>query len=302
MKHPIDPALPIGLFDSGMGGLTVLNALKQLMPNENYIYLGDTARLPYGTKSPETVMHYALNATKELVNRQVKLMIIACNTASSVALPVLQKQCAPIPVLGVIQPSAQHALEKLPKGSIAVLATEGTVKSRAYSKTILAQDPNRIIYEWPCSLLVALAEEGWHKGTVVEDILKKMLSPLWEQLDKNQPKALLLGCTHFPVLISAIQNVSDENTLIIDSACSVAQAAQKLLQSKHLLTTSTQPGLVRYLVTDGIERFQRVGKFFFHDANTEISPELITLELNHKLQDFEALSLLSGTPPKAGEA
>ncbi len=279
MNFKTDTTLPIGVFDSGMGGLTVLNALMKLLPNENFIYLGDTARLPYGTKSKDTVIHYSYNASRHLIDRGIKLLVVACNTASSVALETLKRDFYPVPVIGVIQPSAEMALTQLPEGPIAVIATEGTVKSRAYTQTILEQSPNREVIEWPCSLLVALSEEGWHSGPLVEDIIKHMLTPLWQQLDNPAQKALLLGCTHFPVLKSAIQKVIDQNTIIIDSACSVADAVLALLKENNLVNHKSAHGKVQYLVTDGIERFQRVGKFFLDSKNQIFSPELVSINI-----------------------
>ena len=280
MNETLNNALPIGVFDSGVGGLTVLNALMELLPQEDYIYLGDTARLPYGTKSKETVINYSYNASLHLIERGIKLLVVACNTASSCALETLQSQFHPIPVIGVIQPSAQVAIEKQHQGPIAVIATEGTVKSRAYTQTILQLDPNREVIEWPCSLLVALAEEGWHEGPLVENIIDHILAPFWQQLDHTEPKTLLLGCTHFPVFKNTIEKVLDKNTVVIDSAFSVAQAVMKLLKQSVLLNTQQKQGRIDYLVTDGIERFQRIAKFFLNKHHTLVQPELVELTFN----------------------
>lgn len=278
MQKQIHNALPIGVFDSGMGGLTVLDALTHLMPNENYIYLGDTARLPYGTKSKETVSLYAHNASAHLIDRGIKLLVVACNTASSVALDTLRKQFAPIPVIGVIEPGAKTALELLDSGPIVVIATEGTVQSKAYSQAILKSDPLRQVIEWPCSLLVALAEEGWHQGPIVEDILNKMLDQVLAQIAQYPQAALLLGCTHFPVLKPAIEKVVNENTMVIDSALSVAKAVFQLLDRADSLNPQSSKGNIQYLVTDGIERFQRVGKFFLNPKNRIDLLEMIALD------------------------
>lgn len=277
--------LPIGIFDSGVGGLTVLNALMQLLPHENYIYLGDTARLPYGTKSKETVINYSYNASFHLVERGIKLLIVACNTASSYALETLRKRFYPIPVIGVIQPSAELAVKHSGQGPIAVIATEGTVKSRAYTQTILQFNSQCEVVEWPCSLLVALAEEGWHEGPLVENILEQILAPLWQQLDRNGQKTLLLGCTHFPVFKNTIEKILDKNTIVVDSALSVAQTVLNFLEENRMLHQPSQlQSDVCYLVTDGVERFQRVSKFFLKDKNVNIQPELIEIEFNQKQQ------------------
>ncbi len=185
----------IGVFDSGMGGLTVMRALTARLPGESFLYLGDTARLPYGTKSAETVKRYAIQASRALMARGVKMVVVACNTAS-VALPALQEALDPLPVIGVIEPGAAAALAAAPDGPIAVIATEGTVKGGAYVRAIQARKPTPVVQQ-ACPLFVPMAEEGLTDGPIAEAIVHRYLDPLLATVPK--PKCLLLGCTHYPV-------------------------------------------------------------------------------------------------------
>jgi len=278
MNNKLDVSLPIAVFDSGMGGLTVLRALKKQLPNENFIYLGDTARLPYGTKSKNTVIQYALNASQILIDRQVKLIVVACNTASSVALEALERKYNPIPVIGVIEAGAEKALSLEAEPAIAVIATESTVKWGAYSRYILTRDADREVVEWPCSLLVALAEEGWHDGPLVEEILRKLLTPLWAQFDDKVNKALVLGCTHFPVLKHAIRNIIDDNVTLVDSASAIAERVAKVLEQKALYNPQTSLGRQVFLATDDVERFQRIAKYFLPDHPFEVKAEWVSVD------------------------
>lgn len=280
INNKLDASLPIAVFDSGMGGLTVLQALKNQLPNENFIYLGDTARLPYGTKSKHTVIQYALNASQILVERQVKLIVVACNTASSVALEALEKKYYPIPVIGVIEAGADKALSLEQKPAIAVIATESTVKWGAYSRHILQKDANRDVVEWPCSLLVALAEEGWHNGPLVEEILRKLLTPLWAQFDSDANKALVLGCTHFPVLKQAISTIIDDKVTLVDSASAVAERVAQVLEQQVLCNPQKNLGEQIFLATDDIERFQRVAKYFLPDHPFDVKAEWVSVDFS----------------------
>lgn len=257
-----DKELPIGIFDSGIGGLTVLRALQDVLPHEHFLYLGDTARLPYGTKSPETVRNYALNANEILISRGIKALVIACNTATAVALEALQEKFHPIPVLGVIVPGATASLEVPSQGPIVVLATEGTVKGHAYKQILSKLAPQREVIEWPCSLLVALAEEGWCEGELVEAVVAKVLAPLFDRLQRTRPACIVLGCTHFPVLKVAIQNVIGKEIPIVDPAQTVAQIVRALLLEQNLLRETQSPALIRFMATDGVDRFSRVAQFF----------------------------------------
>ena len=186
----------VGIFDSGMGGLTVMRALMTRLPNERFLYLGDTARLPYGTKSGDTVTRYAVQAAAALVKRRIKLLVVACNTASGVALPALQEAFAPLPVIDVIAPGAEAALAASPSGPIAVIATEGTIRAGAYAHAIHARAPDVWVTQTPCPLFVPLAEEGLIDGEIVELVARRYLDPVLAQ----KPHALVLGCTHYPAL------------------------------------------------------------------------------------------------------
>ena len=219
--------MPIGMFDSGVGGLTVLKALKERLPCEDVMYLGDTARLPYGTKSPQTVSRYAVQCAAELVNRGIKLLVVACNTASAVALDALREAYPDIPVIGVVEPGAQAACTASKNHSIAVIATESTISGGAYQRAIHSIDPRARIVGHPCPLFVALAEEGWTEGEVPEAVAKRYLDPVFNPASGTEkpiiPDTLVLGCTHFPLLAPAIRNVVDSGTVIVDSAATTAE-------------------------------------------------------------------------------
>ncbi len=247
----------IGIFDSGMGGLTVLKAIRQRLPHESYIYLGDTARLPYGTKSPHTVKQYAIQMAKQLVERDIKALVIACNTATTAALPYLQSMLPELPVIGVVQPGAEAAIAATQKNCVGVLATETTIASNAYQSLIEAAIPGVVIKTQGCSLLVALAEEGMVDDDIAKATLRHYLTGF------EQEDTLLLGCTHFPVFKPLLKRILPEAVTVVDSADSTARALQDLLTQKDLLNKSEAiPNSTRYLVTDSIERFKRVGEIF----------------------------------------
>ena len=231
MTH--DNTLPIGVFDSGVGGLTVLRALRQRLPGEQFIYLGDTARLPYGTKSADSVLRYSIQAAEFLVNQGIKYLVIACNTASSVAVEPLRDRFAPMPVIGVIEPGSIAGCAASRSGHIAVLATEGTVRGGAYQRAIARLKPDARVVAQACSLFVALAEEGWTDGAIAEAIAHRYV----DELFRNDPQidTLLLGCTHFPVLASALRAVIGSTVTIVDSAETTARAVQAELQDRGLL-------------------------------------------------------------------
>lgn len=252
--------LPIGVFDSGMGGLTVLRAIKCQLPHESFIYLGDTARLPYGTKSPETVKQYATQMARVLVERQIKALVIACNTATTASLPHLQAILPDIPVLGVVEPGARAVINATRNQRVMVFATETTIASQIYQRTILAQLPNADIQTRACSLLVALAEEGMQDNLIAEETLKHYLSEFHGQ------DTLLLGCTHFPVFKKTIQKLLPAGVNIVDSAEATAAALQQLLMKNQLITTSTDKPRTHFLVTDSVQRFQKISPLFLGDA------------------------------------
>ncbi len=252
--------LPIGVFDSGVGGLTVLKALRVELPHEDFIYLGDTARLPYGTKSPASIVRYACQATRALQRSGIKLLVVACNTASAVALDALREQMSPLPVLGVVQPGAAAAVGARPGGTHLVLATETTVRLGAYRKAIAEIDPEARVTELACELLVALAEEGWHDGTIAGAIVRRYLAGLDEKPGKAD--SVILGCTHFPLLRGAIADVFDSDVSIVDSTGTTAIAARELLASLSLGNTRAAAGSLMLQATDSAARFARVGGRF----------------------------------------
>ncbi len=265
---------PIGVFDSGVGGLTVLRALRAQLPNESFLYLGDTARLPYGTKSRDSVLRYSLQASEFLVGRGVKYLVIACNTASSVAVEDLRARFAPMPVLGVIEPGAAAGVQATKSGAIAVIATEGTVRGGAYQRCIAQLDPRVRTIAKACSLFVSLAEEGWVDGPIVEAIARRYLDELFE----TDPTidTLLLGCTHFPVLIDALRKVVGAHVAIVDSAATTAMALAAQLREANLDSEGGAPR-VSLLATDGQERFARVGSRFLGESFEPSDVEIVDL-------------------------
>lgn len=263
----------IGIFDSGMGGLTVLHALAARLPNEELIYLGDTARLPYGTKSAETVSRYALQAASALTKRGVKMLVVACNTVSAYALDSLRDALAPLPVIGVIEPGADAAIAAAPNGPIAVIATEGTVNGGAYLRALRTRASDVEVLQEACPLFVPLAEEGLIHGDIAEAAARHYLEPL----RSRAPKCLVLGCTHFPALKDVIAKAIGPDVILVDSAETTATAVARLLDSSNLRRAQTAAASRRYVVTDAPERFARVGALFLGDAIDPRSVELIDL-------------------------
>jgi glutamate racemase len=267
-------SLPIGVFDSGVGGLTVLRALRAVLPAEDFLYLGDTARLPYGTKSAATVTRYATQAADALAARGIKCLVVACNTASSVAIPGLAARLAPVPVIGVIEPGAEAAVRATRAGRIAVIATEGTVRGGAYPRTIAGLAPAVVVTQRACPLFVSLAEEGWTDGPIVEAVARRYLEPVFS--GEAAPDTLLLGCTHFPALSVPIQRVVGPAVTIVDSAATTAAATAGRLAQLGL-RRAQGIGSVRLLATDGPERFARVGSVFSGEPIAPGDVELVDL-------------------------
>ncbi|MEN9704448.1 MAG: hypothetical protein RLZZ393_327 [Pseudomonadota bacterium] len=251
---------PVGVFDSGVGGLTVLRALSRALPAESFLYLGDTARLPYGTKSAVTVVRYATRAAEVLVNRGIKALVVACNTASAAALPALRERFPGLPVVGVVEPGAQAACDQTSTGRIAVLATESTVSGGAYQRAICALRPDSLVTARACQVFVALAEEGWTSGEVVTAAARRYLDDLFI-VPASSPDTLVLGCTHFPVLAPAIRGVVGPDIRIVDASDAVAAALGTVLVGQGL-AASERAGGIELLATDGAERFARVGATF----------------------------------------
>jgi glutamate racemase len=268
---------PIGVFDSGVGGLTVLKALTAQLPREHFVYLGDTARLPYGTKSPETVARYSLQAAEALADYGVKCLVIACNTASSVGLPAIRERIENVPVIGVIEPGAQAACAASRTGNIAVIATEGTVRGGAYQQAILRIRPDARVNASPAPLFVALAEEGLNEGPIANDIATHYLRPMFCASDGSAPDTLVLGCTHFPMLAGAIRRAVGASVQIVDSAATTAASVDAQLRAAGLMRTDGGDGGIRLLATDGCERFARVGSRFLERSISPDEVELVDL-------------------------
>jgi glutamate racemase len=267
--------LPIGVFDSGVGGLTVLKALREALPGEDLVYLGDTARLPYGTKSPASIARYASQATRLLQATGIKLLVVACNTASAVALGTLREQMAPLPVIGVVEPGATAAVAASPGGKHLVLATEATVQLGAYRQAIAALDPGARVGELACEMLVSLAEEGWNGGAIAEAIVRRYLDEAGAAA--NELDTVILGCTHFPLLRQTFAKVLDGSVAIVDSASTTAAAAKELLGKLEILNDQQREGELRLLATDGATRFARVGGQFLGEPLTWEDVTLVDL-------------------------
>lgn len=268
---------PIGVFDSGMGGLTVLKAMRAALPEEDLVYLGDTARLPYGTKSADTVRAYALQAVQLLMQHDVKMVVIACNTASSVALGPLAEALKPLPVIGVVEPGAEAGCAATQNGHIAVIATESTVRGGAYERAINAQAKDMTVTQLACPLFVALAEEGWTDGEVTEAAIERYLLPLFPE-GGEVPDTLVLGCTHFPVLAGAISKVLGDKVTLVDSAETTARAVAAKLDENGLAHAPQKKSAVRFMATDSPDRFARVGSVFFGEEIEPGDVELVDLK------------------------
>jgi glutamate racemase len=269
-------AAPVGVFDSGVGGLTVLRALGAALPHEDFLYLGDTARLPYGTKSAGTVARYSVRAAEGLVARGIKALVVACNTASATALPALRERFPQLPVIGVIEPGARAACEASASGRIAVLATEGTVQGGAYERAIHAVRADAHVTQIACQVFVALAEEGWSEGEAVDAVTERYLAHLDARVD-----TVVLGCTHFPLLAGAIQNQLDRQLgvtrRVVDSAATTARATAVLLAERSLATDRSRAGSLHLMATDSPERFARVGARFLGSSIAARAVEAIDL-------------------------
>lgn len=251
---------PVGIFDSGLGGLTVFRAIAELLPAERLIYLGDTARVPYGTKSAQTVVRYSQENTEFLLDQDVKAVVVACNTASAYAVPRLQRHFKP-PVLGVLEPGARQAIAHSAQKRIGVIGTAGTVTSGAYERVLQNIDSQVQVVSEACPLFVPLVEEGWLDAEETRSIARHYLEPLL----RAEVDTLILGCTHYPMLRPVIADIMGPDVVLIDSAQAVAEALQELLKSQHLLRAESRRGGPtdhQFFVTDSPERFRRVGEIF----------------------------------------
>lgn len=273
----MDRNLPIGIFDSGVGGLTVYRALHKRLPSERYVYLGDTARVPYGTKSLSTVERYAIENARFLESRGMKLLVVACNTASALALPAIRRSVS-VPVVGMIEPGAAAAVREAAGGRVGVIATESTVKSGAYSRAVAALAPELKVTERACPLFVSLAEEGWAESEVARAVAEEYL----RELREKEVSAVVLGCTHYPILRRVIQATLGESVRLIDSGGAAAEVVESLIDKEDLRRTATQElrdlresgaharflcdDLDHFYVTDAAERFAHVAERFLGAA------------------------------------
>lgn len=244
------------MFDSGIGGLTVLKEVRSLLPREHIIYLGDTARLPYGTKSAGTVTRYALESAIFMLTKGVKILVIACNTSSAVALPILTKKL-PIPVLGVIDPGAREAVRATKTKRVGVIGTKATVASGAYEKAIVKQDPSVTVLSKPCPLFVPIVEEGLENDKVAEIMTARYL----EGIGKSEIDTLVMGCTHYPILEKTIKKVMGKGVTVINTGRETAKDVKRTLEARGILNTSGKGG-TEYFVTDSPDTFKEIGGRF----------------------------------------
>ncbi len=215
---------PIGIFDSGVGGLTVFRAIRQAFPHQDLIYFGDTARVPYGPKSPSTIIEYSVQNARFLLQQGIKTLIVACNTSSSVAIPHLRK-LSKIPIVGVIDPGSEIAVRSSESKRIGVIGTEGTIRSKAYSKAIKRLEPAAKVFSLACPLFVPIVEEGWQDHPIAFKIVQEYLKPMKE----NEIDTLVLGCTHYPLLSHMIQEYLGEEVKLVDSANAISEYLTSLL-------------------------------------------------------------------------
>ena len=250
-------AEPIGVFDSGIGGLTVVRALMKQLPRENIVYYGDTARVPYGTKSPQVIREYAAQDADFLVSQGIKMLVVACNTVSAVALDIVQKR-ARVPVVGVIIPGARAAVSATRKKRVGIIGTSATVNSGAYTNAVRQIDEEVQVFARACPLFVPLAEEGWIDHQVTMLVAKEYLFPLTlEKVD-----TLILGCTHYPVLRSSIAAVLDSRITLIDSGAAAALEVERVLDEQDIRNPSKQKPNLQFFVSDLPAKFSEIGERF----------------------------------------
>lgn len=249
---------PIGIFDSGIGGLTVAKEIFTHLPYEDIVYFGDTARVPYGTKSPQTVRKFSYSNMRFLMSQKVKMAIVACNTASATSIEKLRVEFPGIPIIGVIEPAVELALICTGNKRIGVIGTESTISSNAYLKEIRMLNPNAMIFGQPCPLFVPLVEEGWIDRKETSMIAREYLRPL----KKKKIDTLILGCTHYPLLKSVIKKIIGKGVAVIDSARVIAEECEEVLREKGLSNRSNRKGWHKFFVSDNPERFRRIGQKF----------------------------------------
>lgn len=255
----------IGFFDSGVGGLTVVRAVQDLLPNENLIYLGDTARLPYGSKSPETIQQFAREDVQFLLEKGVKAIVVACNTATAHALPEFWENC-PVPIMGVIEPGVEAALSSADAERVGIIATRGTISSHAYQHALAVKRRGLMIHGVATPLLVPLIEENWISEPVTKEVLHKYIDPLIEKgID-----TLLLACTHYPLLIPVLGQILPPEVRLVDSASTCAEHLKTMLEKKHLRSARQEDGTLEIHLTDLSEQFEELAKRFLRKKTGKI--------------------------------
>jgi glutamate racemase len=263
--YKITSKSPIGIFDSGIGGLTVAKSIFKLLPNENIIYLGDSARLPYGTKSKETVILYSIECLKFLLKKKVKLVVIACNTASAISVPFLSK-ITKIPVIGVIGPGASAAIQTTKNHKIGVIGTRATINSAAYEKEIRKLSSRAKVFSQNCSLFVQMAEDGWTDNKVADLTAREYLA----SLKKSDIDTLIMGCTHYPILRNTIQKVIGKRIHLIDPGEETAKKVKTTLDDSGLLNEQKREGYHKFFVTDFPVNFKEVSERFLGKKINEV--------------------------------
>ncbi|MCL1901840.1 MAG: glutamate racemase [Endomicrobia bacterium] len=255
--NPKQNKKPIGIFDSGFGGLTVMSAIYKKFPNENLIYFGDTAHVPYGSKSKDTVIKFSKDIAAFLLKNDVKLIVVACNTASAFALPALQKSVS-VPVIGVIEPGAESAAASTKTNKIGIIGTEGTINSRSYAKAI-KKISKAYVFEQACPLFVPLVEEGWTDNKITSETADVYMAPLIaKKID-----TLVLGCTHYPLLKTVLRKTAGDKITLIDSADAITMKVGTLLAKNGFANDSKKKGSVSFYVSDNPEKFKKIGAKFF---------------------------------------
>jgi glutamate racemase len=255
-----DRSAPIGVFDSGLGGLTVAHAIMRQLPAESLIYFGDTARVPYGPKSPDTVRRYSHEIAAYLLDQGVKAIVVACNTATAHALPMLQDELD-VPVIGVVEPGARAAVRATRSGRIGVIATAGTIRSGAYVRAIQAEAPNVQVVARACPLFVPLVEEGWTDREATWSVARDYLAPF----SHDGVDTLVLGCTHYPLLKPVIGEIVGRDVRLIDSAEEAALDTRRML-AEHSLSAESGEGTYRFVASDDQQQFLTLGQRFFGDT------------------------------------
>jgi len=265
---------PIGIFDSGIGGLTVLKEICKKLPKENTVYLGDTARVPYGIRSPETVTRYSLENTKFLFSKEVKMIVVACNTASSVSLEAI-RDSVPVPFVGVIEPGAKAAVAATVNKKIGIIGTEATIKSNSYARAIMNLDNTIEVFGMACPLFVPLVEEGWTEGKIAEMTASEYL----KEIKSKDIDTLVLGCTHYPLLKGVLSKVMGKSVNLIDSAIETALEIEKILLDLSLLNTSGDNISREFYVTDSPDKFKTIGERFLGEPIEHIKKIELEMEV-----------------------